>query len=75
MTVARMRKKVFQPRVTAKPRHTIIRDKPQPDGKIYIYNYYIDYENKRQNKQRVDTEKDKVDDFSTRFMQTMIKKF
>lgn len=42
MTVARMRKKVFQPRVTAKPRHTIIRDRPQPDGKIYIYIYYID---------------------------------
>lgn len=31
--------------------------------------------NKRKNKQRVDTEKDKVDDFSTRFMQTVIKKF
>lgn len=37
MTVARMRKKVFQPRVTAKPRHTIIRDRPQPGGKIYSY--------------------------------------
>jgi len=33
MTVAKTRKKVFHPRVTAKPRHTIIRDKPQPvDG-------------------------------------------
>lgn len=30
MTVARMRKKVFQPRVTAKPRHTINWDRPQP---------------------------------------------
>lgn len=30
MTVARMRKKVFQPRVTAKPRHTMNRDRPQP---------------------------------------------
>lgn len=37
MTVARMRKKVFQPRVTAKPRHTIIRDRPQPVGKIHDY--------------------------------------
>lgn len=33
MTVARMRKKVFQPRVTAKPRHTMNRDRPQPVGK------------------------------------------
>lgn len=33
MTVARMRKKVFQPRVTAKPRHTIIWDRSQPVGK------------------------------------------
>lgn len=37
MTVARMRKKVFQPRVTAKPRHTIIRDRPQPVGQIQVY--------------------------------------
>lgn len=43
MTVARMRKKVFQPRVTAKPRHTIIRDRPQPVGKIYPYiHFYLD---------------------------------
>lgn len=34
MTVARIRKNVFQPRVTAKPRHTIISDIPQPGQKI-----------------------------------------
>jgi len=34
MTVARMRKNVFQPSVTAKPRHTIIWDRPQPVGDI-----------------------------------------
>ena len=36
MTVARMRKKVFQPSVTAKPRHTIIRVRPHPEGQIYV---------------------------------------
>lgn len=31
MMVASMRKNVFQPSVTAKPRHTIIRDRPHPE--------------------------------------------
>lgn len=34
MIVASIRKNVFQPRVTAKPRQTIIRDRPQPECKI-----------------------------------------
>ena len=33
MTVARMRKNMFQPRVTAKPRHTINCERPHPEKK------------------------------------------
>lgn len=36
MTVARMRKKVFQPRVTAKPRHTMNWDRPQPAKNTWL---------------------------------------
>jgi len=34
MTVASIMKNVFQPRVTTKPRQTIIWDRPQPECKI-----------------------------------------